>query len=90
LKDDSAELALRRERDEVKYRHALESPAKPRDWMSCSQPRAGPDFGDDGPGFTPESLAYATERFWRGDASRPRGGTGRMRLANAAAGDAVK
>jgi signal transduction histidine kinase len=34
------------------------------------------DVADDGPGFTPEGLAHATERFWRGDASRPRGGTG--------------
>lgn len=31
---------------------------------------------DDGPGFTPEALAHATERFWRGDAARPRGATG--------------
>ncbi len=31
---------------------------------------------DDGPGFTPEALAHATERFWRGDSAHPRGGTG--------------
>lgn len=31
---------------------------------------------DDGPGFTPEGLAHATERFWRGDPARRRGGTG--------------
>lgn len=32
---------------------------------------------DDGPGFTPEALRHATERFWRDDASRTRGhGTG--------------
>ncbi len=34
------------------------------------------EVADDGPGFTPEGLAHATERFWRGDASHPRGGTG--------------
>jgi signal transduction histidine kinase len=34
------------------------------------------EIADDGPGFSPEGLAHATERFWRGDASRPRGGTG--------------
>lgn len=31
---------------------------------------------DDGPGFTPEALAHASERFWRGNDARPRGGTG--------------
>ncbi len=31
---------------------------------------------DDGPGFTEEGLAHATERFWRGDPARRRGGTG--------------
>lgn len=31
---------------------------------------------DDGPGFSPEALAHAPERFWRGDDARPRGGTG--------------
>jgi two-component system, OmpR family, sensor kinase len=34
------------------------------------------EIADDGPGFSSEGLAHATERFWRGDASRPRGGTG--------------
>ncbi|HKU81808.1 MAG TPA: ATP-binding protein [Candidatus Tumulicola sp.] len=34
------------------------------------------EIDDDGPGFTPAGLAHATERFWRGDAARPRGGTG--------------
>ena len=34
------------------------------------------EIADDGPGFSAEALAHATERFWRGDASRPRGGTG--------------
>jgi signal transduction histidine kinase len=33
-------------------------------------------IADDGPGFTPEALAHATERFWRGDSAHPRGGTG--------------
>ncbi len=33
-------------------------------------------ISDDGPGFTPEGLAHATERFWRGDRARKRGGTG--------------
>jgi signal transduction histidine kinase len=28
---------------------------------------------DDGPGFTPEALVHATERFWRDDPSRSRG-----------------
>lgn len=31
---------------------------------------------DDGPGFTAEALAHASERFWRGNDARPRGGTG--------------
>ena len=31
---------------------------------------------DDGKGFSPEALAHATQRFWRGDGARPRGGTG--------------
>ncbi len=31
---------------------------------------------DDGPGFTAEALAHATERFWRGDSAHPRGRTG--------------
>jgi signal transduction histidine kinase len=31
---------------------------------------------DDGPGFTPEGLAHATERFWRGEQTRRRGSTG--------------
>ena len=31
---------------------------------------------DDGPGFSSEALEHATERFWRGDAARSRGGTG--------------
>ena len=34
------------------------------------------EIADDGPGFTPDALAHATERFWRGDTSRPRGGSG--------------
>jgi signal transduction histidine kinase len=33
------------------------------------------DVEDDGPGFTPEALAHATERFWRGS-RRGRSGTG--------------
>jgi len=32
--------------------------------------------GDTGPGFSPEGLEHATERFWRGDPSRPRGSSG--------------
>ncbi|HEY5341892.1 MAG TPA: HAMP domain-containing sensor histidine kinase [Candidatus Aquilonibacter sp.] len=32
-------------------------------------------IGDDGPGFSPQALAHATERFWRGD-RRGRSGTG--------------
>jgi signal transduction histidine kinase len=31
-------------------------------------------IADDAPGFTPEALAHATERFWRGDSAHPRGG----------------
>jgi signal transduction histidine kinase len=34
------------------------------------------EIADDGPGFSAEGLEHATERFWRGDAARPRGGTG--------------
>jgi len=34
------------------------------------------EIADDGAGFSNEALAHATERFWRGDTSRPRGGTG--------------
>lgn len=34
------------------------------------------EIADDGPGFSGEALEHATERFWRGDAGRPRGGTG--------------
>jgi signal transduction histidine kinase len=34
-------------------------------------------IADDGPGFSPQALRHATERFWRDDASRGRGqGTG--------------
>jgi signal transduction histidine kinase len=62
------------------------------------------EIANDGPGFTPDALAHATERFWRGDASHPRGGTGlglaiartiveanrgSLKLANAADGGAV-
>jgi signal transduction histidine kinase/Cu/Ag efflux protein CusF len=62
------------------------------------------EVADDGPGFTDEALEHATERFWRGDPSRPRGGTGlglaiartlleangaTLRLANRAGGGAV-
>ena len=38
--------------------------------------RVSIEVADDGPGFTPDGLEHATERFWRGDSSRPRGGTG--------------
>jgi signal transduction histidine kinase len=31
---------------------------------------------DDGPGFTSDALAHATERFWRGDMAHSRGGSG--------------
>jgi signal transduction histidine kinase len=62
------------------------------------------EIADDGPGFTPDALAHATERFWRGDSGRPRGGTGlglaiaraiveanggTLQLANAPGGGAV-
>ncbi|MBV8530728.1 MAG: sensor histidine kinase, partial [Candidatus Eremiobacteraeota bacterium] len=62
------------------------------------------EVSDDGPGFTADALAHATERFWRGDSSHPRGGTGlglsiartiveanrgSLRLANGAGGGAV-
>lgn len=62
------------------------------------------EIADDGPGFTVDALEHATERFWRGDASHPRGGTGlglaiartiveanlgSMRLANVDGGGAI-
>ncbi len=62
------------------------------------------EIADDGPGFTPDALEHATERFWRGDIAHPRGGTGlglaiartiveanrgNLQLANAALGGAV-
>jgi signal transduction histidine kinase len=62
------------------------------------------EIADDGPGFTNDALAHATERFWRGDTAHPRGGTGlglaiartiveanrgSLQLANAPAGGAV-
>jgi signal transduction histidine kinase len=62
------------------------------------------EIADDGPGFTPDALAHATERFWRGDTSRPRGGSGlglaiartiveanrgRLKIGNAPEGGAV-
>lgn len=31
---------------------------------------------DNGPGFSPQALKHAAERFWRGDGARSRGGTG--------------
>lgn len=34
------------------------------------------EITDDGPGFSTDALAHATERFWRGDTAHPRGGTG--------------
>lgn len=34
------------------------------------------DVADDGQGFGDEALAHATERFWRADSARSRGGTG--------------
>jgi signal transduction histidine kinase len=64
----------------------------------------GIEVADDGPGFTDDALAHATERFWRGDTAHPRGGTGlglaiarsiveanhgRLQLANAMGGGAV-
>ncbi|MGA9944161.1 MAG: sensor histidine kinase, partial [Candidatus Cybelea sp.] len=62
------------------------------------------EITDDGPGFTPDALAHATERFWRGDTAHPRGGTGlglaiartiveanrgKMELSNGAEGGAI-
>jgi signal transduction histidine kinase len=62
------------------------------------------EVSDDGPGFTADALARATERFWRGDTAHPRGGTGlglsiarmiveanrgSLELANAAQGGAI-
>jgi signal transduction histidine kinase len=62
------------------------------------------EIADDGPGFTLDALAHATERFWRGDTAHPRGATGlglaiartiveanrgSLELANAAGGGAV-
>lgn len=62
------------------------------------------EIADDGPGFTSDALAHATERFWRGDAARPRGGSGlglaiartivqancgRLALANSTEGGAI-
>ncbi|MFY9718842.1 MAG: HAMP domain-containing sensor histidine kinase [Candidatus Cybelea sp.] len=62
------------------------------------------EIADDGPGFTSDALVHATERFWRGDASRPRGGSGlglaiartiveanrgRLEIANSVGGGAI-
>jgi signal transduction histidine kinase len=47
--------------------------------VTVASGRDGVDFTveDDGPGFSPEALQHALERFWRDDASRGRGqGTG--------------
>ena len=44
--------------------------------VACSGDDVRIDVADDGPGFTPEALEHATERFRRGDSARPRGGTG--------------
>ena len=62
------------------------------------------EVADDGPGFTADALAHATERFWRGNTAHPRGGTGlglaiartiveanrgKLELANSAQGGAM-
>jgi signal transduction histidine kinase len=47
--------------------------------VTVASGRDGIDFTveDDGPGFSPDALQHAVERFWRDDASRSRGqGTG--------------
>jgi signal transduction histidine kinase len=72
--------------------------------VEASPPWIRVEVADDGPGFAPEALAHATERFWRADSARSRGGTGlglaiaraiaeahggQLRLANTARGGAA-
>ncbi|HVR45541.1 MAG TPA: HAMP domain-containing sensor histidine kinase [Candidatus Binatia bacterium] len=42
----------------------------------CNASTVTIEVADDGPGFSPDALEHATERFWRGDTAHPRGGTG--------------
>lgn len=44
--------------------------------VSARASHASIEVRDDGPGFSPDALEHATDRFWRADESRPRGGTG--------------
>ena len=44
--------------------------------VACEQSTARLVVADDGPGFPPDLLPHALERFTRGDSSRGRTGTG--------------
>ncbi len=55
--------------------NAIEFAATRIDVSLCARDGSGEvAIGDDGPGFSSEALMHATERFWREDPARARGG----------------